>query len=499
MAAISSKYPFGSAQEHIPMCEKHDLMIDMTCEDCDEFICSQCAKTDHKDHNWKTISTAGIQRRKELKNTLSKVKEKDVKEMDDKIKKSGKLMEDNRKFCDSEVFKLQKHYDEIVSKLDEIKKNIETKLRENLERKNAEVREKKLDLEKKTKQVLDLVKFLEEKHSTMSDYSLIDNLRDLINFVANADSDIEKGDYSMRYRGGVISEESLESIIGQTFDLDDISVTETDSFQYGGEGFITFILEAINEDTCVVGGFGSGYIEQINKKNEKRKKLYIPNVNNVCVMGNGDLFVSSSVEECIRIVRLSTSDAVSRTVSNTAPLKPGGICQSTEGGLLVILRDTKSKDSSSRRLVRHVTLTGDVIREYEYQMDGQTCLFTNPCRVRQNGNTDICVVNKTSKAAGELVILFESGSLRCRYNGQKLVEQFNPTDVVCDSHCNIIVNDIVNSKIHLLSPDGEFMKYLLTENELIRPWSMSLYKSNLWIGDFHGLVKVFQFKKTKKK
>lgn len=62
--------------------------------------------------------------------------------MDNKVTKAGKLMEDNQKSCDFEVFKLQKYY-EIVSKLDEIKKNIETKLRDNLLRKNEKLREKK--------------------------------------------------------------------------------------------------------------------------------------------------------------------------------------------------------------------------------------------------------------------------------------------------------------------------------------------------------------------
>lgn len=49
MAAISSNNSFGCPQEHIPTCEKHNLTIDMTCEDCDELSCLQCAKTDHKD------------------------------------------------------------------------------------------------------------------------------------------------------------------------------------------------------------------------------------------------------------------------------------------------------------------------------------------------------------------------------------------------------------------------------------------------------------------
>ncbi|XP_052703772.1 uncharacterized protein LOC128180031 [Crassostrea angulata] len=494
MAAISSKYSFGSAQEHIPTCEKHDLRIDMTCEDCDEFICSECAKTDHKDHDWKTIPTAGSLRRRELKKTLNKIKEEDVKKMEKKIQKATKLMENNQQCCDSEVSKFQKHYEAIVSKLAQIKKNLETNLKKNLEQKNAEVIEKKLDLEKKTKQVMDLVKFLEEKHGTMSDYNLIENLRDLTSLVSNTDIDIEKGDHSVRYRRGDISEGLLESMMGQTLNLDEITVNETHSFQYGDQPIVA--MEAINEDTCFVSDNKSGNIQQVNRRSENGMKINI-NATNVCKTDNGDVYATDY--ENRSIVRLSPSGSVSRVFS-TDPLEPVGIHQSTEGGLLVTLCDPESEryqpDSHSRRLVRHMTLTCDVIREYEYQEDGQTRLFTVPRRVRQNGNTDICVVNRTSRSTGELVILFFSGSLKSVYRGQKWMEKFNPTDVVCDKHCNIIVNDLsINSEIHLLSPDGEFMKYLLTENEVTHPWSMSLYKSSiLWVGDDDGLVKVFQYK-----
>lgn len=72
------------------------------------------------------------------------------------------------------------------------------------------------------------------------------------------------------------------------------------------------------------------------------------------------------------------------------------------------------------------------------------------------------------------------------------------TDVACDSYCNIIACDMYNSKIHLLCPNGNFIMYLLTETEVKDPWSMSLYKSTLWVGDNHGLVKVFQYKASLK-
>ncbi|XP_062609533.1 uncharacterized protein LOC134271321, partial [Saccostrea cucullata] len=142
-----------------------------------------------------------------------------------------------------------------------------------------------------------------------------------------------------------------------------------------------------------------------------------------------------------------------------------GICRSVDSGLLVTLIDMASDyyelGSHSRRLVRHITVTGDVIHEYEYQEDGQTRLFTFPSRVTQNSNSDICVVNRTSETTGDLVVMYPSGRMKSVYRGQNMKENLIPTDVVCDSLCNILVTDF-NNQIHLLSPDGEFLKFLLT-------------------------------------
>lgn len=272
MATTEPKYSLEllSAQEHIPMCEKHCLIIDITCKDCDKLICSQCAKTDHKDHDWNTIPTAGILKRRELNETLSKVKKKDMKAIDEKIKRASKQMEDNQKCCEFEISKLQKHFDAIVSKLDDIKKNFEKKLKETLDRKNAKVSENKIDLEKKRNQIDDLVKFLEGKHSTMSDYNLIDNLRDLTNLVSYKDSDLEKINYSARYRKGGISKGLLDAMMGQTIDLDDITVSETDSFNFGFGSI--FALEAISEDTCFLFDIKLDNFARIDIRNKKAKK-----------------------------------------------------------------------------------------------------------------------------------------------------------------------------------------------------------------------------------
>ncbi|XP_062599672.1 uncharacterized protein LOC134261232 [Saccostrea cucullata] len=179
-------------------------------------------------------------------------------------------------------------------------------------------------------------------------------------------------------------------------------------------------------------------------------------------------------------------------------LVPIGICMSVDGGLLVSLADEESDSyelqSQSRRLVRHITVTRDIIHEYEYQEDGQTKLFTLPFKVTQNSNSDICVVNRTRPAKGELVIMSPAGRMKSVYRGQNLTLNFCPTDLVCDSLCNILVTDLNNKRIHLLSAEGEFLKFLLTENEVNQPFSLSLHKSTLWVGYHTGLVKVFQYK-----
>ncbi|XP_062568710.1 uncharacterized protein LOC134230857, partial [Saccostrea cucullata] len=291
-----------------------------------------------------------------------------------------------------------------MARLTEIRKNNEQRLRDNLEERNRKLNSVKSKLDKKKKEMEEMVKFMEDNKSIMSEYGFIDNHRELSKILSVLDFyvDMKSCELSMRYSKREIRDEVLENMIGKNLNLDNISLTETDSFKYGDD--LIVVLGALCEDQCYIREFQSDYIEQ-----------------------------------------------------------------SVDGGLLVTLRDKESDpykfESHSRRLVRHITVTGDVIHEYEYQEDGQTRLFTWPLSVTQN--SDICVVNCTSRATGELMIMSPSGHIKYVYCGQNLAVR--QSDVVCDSLCNILVTDLVNKQSHLLNPDGEFLKFLLTENEVNLP------------------------------
>lgn len=257
------------AQEHVQMCEKHNLTIDILCEDCNVFICKQCAKTDHFEHDWNTISTAANIRRRELKKYLGKVKEEHVKMIEESIQDAIQQMERNQNCCESEVSKFQIQYDNIVSTLGEIKEKYEKKMRNILDVKNAEVCRKKTNLERKKDQILDLMEFLVDKQGTMSDFSLLDNLRDMTNLISNLNCEILIEYFPARCKIGNISEELLASMMGKTVFIDDLIATMTSSFKYKNTGIP--LLEVTNNCTCLVSELDSRCIELVNTRNEVKK------------------------------------------------------------------------------------------------------------------------------------------------------------------------------------------------------------------------------------
>lgn len=72
------------------------------------------------------------------------------------------------------------------------------------------------------------------------------------------------------------------------------------------------------------------------------------------------------------------------------------------------------------------------------------------------------------------------------------MKKFYLIDVVCDLCFNIIVNNFFNN-IYFLSFEGEFMKYFLIRNDVVDLYFMFFCKFKLWVGNFYGFVKVFNY------
>lgn len=207
------------AQEHPLMCKMHASMpIEVTCEDCEEFICSDCVKESHKDHNWQTIQTAAANRRRGLKRSLTLIEENGIQRIDRKSKRASEVMKENEKRCETEVFRLQKHFDAIVEKLDIIRKRHEATLKDRFESKNAEINKIRSSMERKKNDIFQLVESIRKNASTMTEIDLVKTHRELTKLLSSEVADIV-GDslYFLRHEGGVIDDAIIASMMGTCF------------------------------------------------------------------------------------------------------------------------------------------------------------------------------------------------------------------------------------------------------------------------------------------
>ncbi|ESO95622.1 hypothetical protein LOTGIDRAFT_88081, partial [Lottia gigantea] len=108
---------------------------------------------------------------------------------------------------------------------------------------------------------------------------------------------------------------------------------------------------------------------------------------------------------------------------------------------------------------------GDLLQRVEsFQVDDKK-LFTAPRYICVNINGNICV----SDQHGHAVVIFNKDfKLIGRYEGQSNSHPFRPRGICCDRFGRIIVTDGDNHKIHLLSHSGEFVRYILSEEDSLR-------------------------------
>ena len=138
-------------------------------------------------------------------------------------------------------------------------------------------------------------------------------------------------------------------------------------------------------------------------------------------------------------------------------------------------------------------MTGKNLHMYEFQEDSVTRLFTMPYRTAENGNSDICVVNRIGNKTAEQIVLHRDGQVRATYRGQEdSTFVFDPSDVWCDSNRTMIVQDRCNKTLHLLNSDGIFLRYLPTDM-FDYPQTIALYQGSLWVGFENGAEKNYKY------
>ncbi|CAH1788415.1 unnamed protein product [Owenia fusiformis] len=141
----------------------------------------------------------------------------------------------------------------------------------------------------------------------------------------------------------------------------------------------------------------------------------------------------------------------------------------------------------STRVVYHVeSTTGRIM--------AQSAVFKNPLCVAVNSK-DVVIVSDNSSHS--VVGITRDGTELFMYwthgNGQNQLKW--PNGLCTDTADNIIVADCSNHRVHLLGPDGKFIKYLLTESDgLLNPGAVAVdNEGQLLVGDHCGNIWVVKY------
>ncbi|XP_062611447.1 uncharacterized protein LOC134273272 [Saccostrea cucullata] len=495
MAHTTDRSDLVLAQTAVKICERHNRNTDQYCKDCKVLVCLVCARLSHVRHKWEPVRKLADDKRKIFRTTLEDVHGNYFPLLRRRIKTIDKTKKENSKKCEEQIAILLRHHDDIFRKLAEIKERHKQMLTESLSRKNADLDVMKTELEEQEENLKEMCAVLEE--GNMTDHRFLEHyfsLEDNLKKISRPNTNIASCFFSVFVQPENIDASVMESIAGNIFNTDDISLTEIASFIFGADGINS--LAATAETASWLYEQKGTQIVQVGFQGEVLNTVDIKCECDAFTIGpNNEIIVTHLEAHNISI--MSSSGVLEHQIS-TSPLEPEGVSLANNGAIFVTLVDNSMEfilNSGSRRLVRLMTLSGDVMRDYEFREDRKTRLFTLPRRVIQRRNSDICVVDFLNERQGILHVLTIEGQKLGVYTGQSLDHDFLPTDVVADNQCNIIITDPANNVLHLLNSEGEFLKLLtpLKGNYSI-PISLSLFGEIIWVGNFNGRVNIYRYK-----
>ena len=477
---------FYNAQEALKSCDEHERKeLSCFCKTCKKFICITCGQTSHHGHVWDLISSIAKDRRVETPKLCQKIKKENLSSCQEKLH-TFKVIKRNREDFRS---KLEERRTTIVNLVNRIIDEEKEKCS------GLEAKSKYRDLEKKLNYVEKMASCLESNIAAYNDFDLLEMEQGMLAALAQVEScNVDTAASTITFVPGKINEELIMGLIGSIEGLGanvnhSTSVCEIKTFHEFND--CIYIIAPLSGTQAWVGDNRHAEIKLLSSQNKDVQCKELVRTD-VIALTNGDFIVTDFSGQ---VIRLFTSAGNKSDIVSTKPLHPTWISTTQTGDILVTVKDDGDKyklQPSSRRLVQRMTLKGKVLHTYEFRDDGVTRLFTEPYRTTENGNSDICVVNRTSGLTGELIVLHGDGRVRATYRGQE-GSKLTPTDVACDSKNRIIVLDCNKEKcLHLLNLDGAFLRYLLPDTSDF-PQTMALYRGTMWIGFDKGTVAVYKY------
>ncbi|XP_055999444.1 E3 ubiquitin-protein ligase Midline-1-like [Ostrea edulis] len=479
-----------------PKCSTHQNKVcELRCKECDMFVCSLCTAADkHKGHTFLILSEIYNKRKaditkdsEEIENIISPTYEEVVTDLETQITN-----------LDGEYVKfttvVTKHGEEWHKEIDNVINKMKNEIEE-MKIKHLEILKKHLD---EIKQIQSLI---EQSQITLKEMEESNEVSVTMEY-RSKNKEFRKLPPEVRvslptFSPNMIDSEqlykSLGSLIPLSFTTDENGYTlkkaETSPKELMDEPELVTTIntgyENLRNVTCLseeefwtsaeVSDMKCFNVQGTVINTIKTKSGKCPS--DIAVTSDDDLVYSDWATKTVNKVKSGQIEEVIRLQG----WKPGNLCVTSSGDLLVTMR---SDDQTQSKVLRYSGSTEKQTIQYD---DEGKPLYSGNAQfkyISENRNLDICVADRE---AGAVVVVNQAGKLRYRYTGHSSTtknKEFIPRGITTDSRSQILTADCNNHCIHILDQNGQFLCYI-DNCDLKDPIGLYVDKSdNLFVAEY---------------
>ncbi|XP_013379953.1 uncharacterized protein LOC106151306 [Lingula anatina] len=241
--------------------------------------------------------------------------------------------------------------------------------------------------------------------------------------------------------------------------------------------FITGL--AIDKEHMFVVDNGNNRTKVFTHEGQFKFDIKVNKPCDVAVSQTGHLYITSPGDRCVQVY--STRGQQVTTMGQGLLEWPLGITLNRQGHVMVCDRGKKSIftfHADSGQLLNTIPLS----------------MCRGPVFITVNSVNDNIVISDWGRCVH---VLSPTGDHLYQYDGSREgSELWYPRGVCTDSYGHIFIADTGNDRIVALSPQGQFIRYIVTEDDGLKSPSAVVINpatGQLVVGEFYGNVKTFQY------
>lgn len=485
------------------ICDQHkEEEYQFHCNTCYQPICASCVVGPHKLHDFL-----------KLEDFIENGKEKIFKDIINLKEESIPLLKENSNICMQRHCESERELADALAILNSISNKVENEARritgnitdelKSVHNQNeTNIMNSKRAFDSVTKSVIDAVKKCEDGPMGSFKYIYESNER-LENARALLQTPKLPHVNHIAFYKGEVEAKTLQKMIGigsKTYETEVVDMTklyESSSESFNGYQICRTGISAVsmvNDNTAMIREPGTAQGIQRVKINDGLKldiseSINLPHVvNDLCSFNQKVTLVTFVGKSSIKMVH---SDGRITIFTDLNPLFPIGLSKSTNGEILVTVveSDISKITEKSSRAVYTLSYSGRILKKIEFYKGNR--IFSRPYKIIENRLHGDLVVIDFLEVSDRVVCLNRDGKENFSYTGNicpKYPRLLAAQGIACDKDSNVFISDARNYVIHVVSPEGNFLKFV--ENEMERfysPWALAVDEKNrLWVGSSNG-------------